>query len=580
MKKKKKKIIIFIVIVIVFFLGYFLVNQNSKQEYDFVVVAPKDLSQEVNVTGQVKPLESLELGTEIGGRVKDVYVQIGDQIEAGQLLLALEDDDLRAQFFEAQATLESARITLAQYQAAAEVQKSKLEELKQGFKFEEIKITKTKVLNAEKNLLDAEKNLENVQNKAEVDLLNLYDDVEDILRDNFLKASTAINDQIDDIFSNDSSDDPQLSFLISDSQAKIDAQEQRKAATQALKELEEDINEISSQTNFSELDIFMLNSKENLLVIRELLRTLNNVLNSTINLSSTLLATYKNNVNSAQSNINTALSNINDQQQLILGQKITNESNISVAQSSVNSASNALALAEDELTLKQSGATKEQIEAQEALVDQANLNISSQRSQIKKSQAALDSIEIKLTKTKLSSPLGGIITKQEAKKGEIVSPNASLISVISLNNFKIEAYVPEMDIAQVKINDLAQIRLDAYGSEVIFEATLTSIDPAATVIEGIPTYKTTFCFNQKDDRVKSGMTADIDVLTEELEGVISVPVRSVFEEDGQKFVNLVEPDGSFSKVQVKTGIKGNWGEIEIKEGLKEGDKVVVSLRSN
>lgn len=580
MKKKKKKIVISAIIIFVFLSVYFLISRNSKQEYDFIIIEPKDLSQEINVTGQVQPLESLELGTEIGGRIEDAYVQVGDQIEAGQLLIALEDDDLRVQFSEAQANLESARINLSQYQASVDAQTAKLRELKQGSRPEEIKILETKVSNAEKNLLDAEKNLKNIQRKAELDLRNLYDDVEDILRDNFLKASTAINDQIDDIFLNDSSNDPQLSFLISDSQAKIDAQKQRKAATQALKELEETINEISSESSFSEIDALMVKSRDNLLVIRELLRTLNNVLNATIDLSATLVATYKSNVNSAQSNINTALSNINTQEQLILSQKITNENSITTAQSSVNSALNALALAEDELSLKQSGATREQIEAQEALVEQAILSVSSQQAQIKKFQANLDSIEIKLNKTKLTSPLDGIVTRQEAKKGEIVSPNSSLITIISLNNFKVEAYIPEMDIAQVKINDLAQIRLDAYGSEVIFAATLISIDPAATIIEGVPTYKSTFYFNEEDERIKSGMTADIDVLTEELKNVIAVPVRAVFTENDQKFVNLVESDGSLSKTQVRTGIKGNWGEIEIKEGLKPGDKVAVNLRSN
>ncbi len=56
---------------------------------------------------------------------------------------------------------------------------------------------------------------------------------------------------------------------------------------------------------------------------------------------------------------------------------------IATAQSSVNTYQNALLLAEDELVLKQSGATEEQTKAQEALVSQAKLNIVSQQAQVK-----------------------------------------------------------------------------------------------------------------------------------------------------------------------------------------------------
>ena len=51
--------------------------------------------------------------------------------------------------------------------------------------------------------------------------------------------------------------------------------------------------------------------------------------------------------------------------------------------------------------------------------------------------------------------------------------------------------MPEADIAKVAIGDLASSTLDAYGSYVDFPAQVTMIDPAETVIEGVPTYKVT-----------------------------------------------------------------------------------------
>ena len=578
MKKSKKKIIIFIIVIFVLVVGYFSLRKNKGLDYDFVIAEKSNLSQEVNVTGQVKPIKSVDLGLEVGGRVDKIYVQVGDEVIVGQLLVALDGSELETQLLQLEAELESAQANLAQYQAAADVQQAKLDELNQGSRPEEIQITETKVANAKEALIDAQNNLENVRDKASIDLLNLYNDIEDILYDSHSKADSAINEQIDEMFSNDSSSNPELTFFTSDSQGKIDVEQQRKNATEVLDVIKNDLNSVSLETDFLILDNFLANTRDNLAVIRDLLNSLNDVVNSAINLSQTTLNTYKSNISTAQTNINTALSNINSQEQLIASQKIINQNNIATSQSSLNTYQNALYLAEDELILKQSGATNEQIKAQEALVSQAKLNIVSQQAQVKRAQANLQSTNIQLLKTELRSPLEGVITKQEAKIGEILSANFSFISIISDNNFKIEANIPEVDIAKIALNDSAKVRLDAYESDVIFKANLISIDPAETVIEGVSTYKVTLYFTKEDERIKSGMTADIDVLTDERKGVIAIPVRAIFNKNGDKFVRIVSPGETISEIKVITGLKGAMGQIEIIEGVTEGDKIITILR--
>jgi len=578
MKKSKKQIIIFIIIISVIVVGYLFSRNNKELDYDFIIAGKGDIFQEVNVTGRVKPMKSVDLGLEVGGRVDKIYVEIGDKVDLNQLLIALDSSELKNQLLQLEAELDGARATLAQYQAAADVQQAKLDELEQGSRPEEIQITETKVINAREALFDAQQNIENIQDKANIDLLNLYNDIKDIFYDSHSKADSAINEQIDEMFSNDSSVNPELTFFTSDSQGKINVEQQRKDATEILNSLENDLNNVSLENDFLILDNFLTNAKNNLLVIRSLLSILNDVVNSAINLSQVTLNTYKSNISTAQTNINTALSNINSQEQLIASQKIINQNNVAVAQSSVNAYQNALFLAEDELILKQSGATNEQIKAQEALVSQAKLNIVSQQAQVKRAQANLQSTNIQLLKTELRTPIEGIITKQEAKIGEIISINSSFISIISDNNFKIEAYLPEVDIAKIELDNLAKVRLDAYESNVIFEANIISIDPAETIIEGISTYKVTFYFTEEDERIKSGMTADIDILTDERQNVITVPGRAVFSKNGNKFVRVIDSENIITETEVETGLKGTLGQIEITNGITEGDKIITILR--
>jgi len=580
MRKSKKKIIVSIIIIFVLIVGYLFLRNNKGLDYDFIIAEKSNLFQEVNVTGQVKPIESVNLGLEVGGKVDKIYVQVGDKVNPSQLLIALDSSELNMQLLQLEAELESARANLDQYGAAADVQQAKLDELRQGSRPEEVQIVETKVVNAREALVDAQNNLENVRDKASIDLLNLYNDIEDILYDSYSKADSAVNEQIDEMFSNDSSANPELTFFTSDSQGKINVEQQRKNATEILDVMKNDLNNVSLETDFLILDNFLTNTKDNLSVIRDLLNSLNDVVNSAINLSQTTLNTYKSNISTAQTNINTALSNINSQEQLIASQKIVNQNNIATSQSSLNAYQNALYLAEDELILKQSGATNEQIKAQEALVSQAKLNIVSQQAQVKRAQANLQSTKIQLLKMELRAPLEGIITRQEAKIGEIISANFSFIAIISDNNFKIEANIPEADIAKIELNDSAKVRLDAYESNVIFEANLISIDPAETVIEGVSTYKATFYFTKEDERIKSGMTADIDILTDERQEVIAIPSRAILNKNGDKFVRIVNSEEIISEVKVTTGLKGTMGQTEITDGITEGDKIITILREN
>ena len=53
---------------------------------------------------------------------------------------------------------------------------------------------------------------------------------------------------------------------------------------------------------------------------------------------------------------------------------------------------------------------------------------------------------------------------------------------------------------------MADVTLDAYGSGVIFQARVDIIDPAETVLDGVPPYKVTLDFVSADPRIRSGMT--------------------------------------------------------------------------
>jgi multidrug efflux pump subunit AcrA (membrane-fusion protein) len=88
----------------------------------------------------------------------------------------------------------------------------------------------------------------------------------------------------------------------------------------------------------------------------------------------------------------------------------------------------------------------------------------------------------------------------------------------------------------------------------------------------------TLKFIAKDDRIRSGMTANLDILTQEKQDVLAIPSRTIISENNQKFVNIINAgDNALPiKTEIRTGIRGIDGYVEILSGLKDGDLVVTN----
>lgn len=521
---------------------------GEKVAYDTIEAKRANIERTVSVTGKVKPAESVELAFEKSGRVASVRVAVGAKVTVGALLVELEHADLSAQ--------------RAEGEAARAVQLAKLAEMKKGVRAEEIEVTKAKVAAAAQTLADARVNLTNVMQKAEADMEDDYDGARSALAKSVNIALGSLF-TLTDIQLKYYSGSDQESVSIADAKARAvllllgapgagrwtnDAlSAQQGGVRKAVQTMEASPTAENTESTLASAEVAFASVKSAL---------------DAVPITSKLTTTESTNLQAEKNNISGELVTLAAKKQAIAVQKATNDSAITTAQTSVNSAISALSSAEADLTLKQSGATAEQIAAQEAAVAQTEAN--------------LQSVNAQLAKTFLYAPINGVVTRQDAKVGQIVGANAAVVSLISESEFEMEARVPEADIAAVKIGDRAEVTLDAYGNDVVFQAKVVAIDPAETVVEGVATYKTTFAFLTKDERVRSGMTANIDVVTDRREGVVVVPRRAIIKRGDETFVRVLDSMGAISEVKVKAGLVGSDGNAEIIEGVHEGDKVVTS----
>ncbi|MBI5742804.1 MAG: efflux RND transporter periplasmic adaptor subunit [Candidatus Niyogibacteria bacterium] len=511
----KSPVIAGIIIIILIGAAIWYFSRAKQPTYEFASATRGKVEQVVSVTGRVKPAESVELAFETGGRVARVYAAVGDKVTAGQALVALDNRDLAAQ--------------LAEVKANAAAQQAKLDELRRGTRPEELTVYEVKVANAEAAFADARRNME------------------DKLRDAYTKSDDAVRNRVDQFVSSPRSSSPQLTFTLSDNQLKSDIEWGRFGVETKLAAWEKSLAGIMATSNLNVLNDEAVKSLDAVKSFLDKVALAVNSLTANSTLTQTKIDGWRADIATARTNVNTATSNL------------------SAAAEKLKTAQSALDLAKQELSLARSGSTPETIRAQEAALAQA--------------EASVLSAEAKLSKTVLYSPIGGTVTQKNFKVGEMIAANATAIAVISASSFEVEVNVPEADIAKVSLHDTADITLDAYGSGAVFKALVVKIDPAETMVEGVATYKTTLQFADGDARIKSGMTANIDILTERRENVIVLPRRAVVAQGGERYVRELEANGNVREVSVQTGLYGSDGNVEILSGVNEGDKVIVFIKN-
>jgi RND family efflux transporter MFP subunit len=173
------------------------------------------------------------------------------------------------------------------------------------------------------------------------------------------------------------------------------------------------------------------------------------------------------------------------------------------------------------------------------------------------------------------APFNGIVTKLDTKVGEIVSPTVSKIAMMSDGVFQIESYVPEVRIADIKLEDAAEITLDAYGERIPFSAEVVSIDPAETIKDGVSTYKVKLQFPEKDSRIKSVMTANVLITVFRKPNALVVPAGVILEKNGKKFVR-VKKDKTIEEREITTGAISSLGRVEVISGLADGESIILN----
>lgn len=489
--------------------GYLLLSNGEGNNFIYATVERADLAEEVSVNGRVKPSENTQLAFDRTGRVSRVNFSIGDPVQRGSIIVSLENSDLVAQRSQAEANLRT--------------QEARLDELIKGTRPEELAVYEAKVLSAETNL-----------NEARNTLINQS-------RISYSRADDAVRNKGDQLFSNPRTSQASLKFTVVDSSLKSEAERTRRGMETILNEWLETNGKLGPD---SDLESLTININNKLAQTESLLNSLSLIINNPNNapeIAQTTIEKWRTDISAARTIIETAISNF------------------SSAENGFKNSKSALELAKRNLDLVKAGPSQEVIDAQKSQVESARANISSVQAQIEK--------------TFIRSPITGVITRQDAKVGEIVSANIPIVSVISDAGFEIEVDVYEGDVVKISIGNPANISLVAFPRKT-FKGKVKSISPEEKIIDGVVYYEVTINIEEAPENIKPNMTADIDIQADLKKDVLVIHRDAVSRKEGRAIVEVSKND-TLEERRVEVGIRGANDMVEIISGLEEGEKIII-----
>lgn len=227
---------------------------------------------------------------------------------------------------------------------------------------------------------------------------------------------------------------------------------------------------------------------------------------------------------------------------------------------------------------------KTKVRIQSSII-QKDSSIIRQKNSIRRSEKNYNQYKEYLEMMEIKSPVDGVViygdpserwNRLELKVGLQVHKGQVLLTIPDLSSMIVNFDLPEQYRSRVNVDNEVVITPDSLpGLKIRGKITKIAPLPVNQIHwdRGSPKiYKSTVEFSTQDKRLVSGMNAQLEVITKELKDVISIPVESVFEENGEFYVFVSNGGGRPAKQPIIIGAADD-DSVEIKKGLKEGDTV-------
>lgn len=304
-------------------------------------------------------------------------------------------------------------------------------------------------------------------------------------------------------------------------------------------------------------------------------------------------------VASAKANLDNAQSNL-ERIRRLYQQDAVSKQQVDAAQTAYDIALAQYRTAQEQLSLVQEGVRQEDLDAQRALVKQAeeavrlaktgDLQLRVRQDEVNAAKALVAQAEAGLLYARqqyesafIRSPINGTVAMRAAQPGQMAGGGTPLMRIVNVNSIFFEANVSETDVRHVRVGQPVTVTVDAYPGRT-FRGTVSRVYPVGS--EGSRSFVVRVDMRNEGGVLKPEMFARGEILVDVHRNVVLIPKDAILTQDGKQVVFVVK-EGVARRVVVQTGyINGLNAEVsgipagaqvvvQGQENLREGDKVRV-----
>lgn len=224
------------------------------------------------------------------------------------------------------------------------------------------------------------------------------------------------------------------------------------------------------------------------------------------------------------------------------------------------------AVSKDQILLTLSGSSLEEM-------------LQSAQDSLRNAELSMDSTQNPQDSYTITSPIQGTIVDKQYKTGDTVEGGKALCTIYDLSYLELTMNIDELDISKISEGQAVQVTADAVEGQT-YTGVITKVSVLGSTSSGVTSYPVTVRIDETDG-LRPGMNVDAEIILEEAEDVLSVPVEAV-NRGGLVLITRDSPSASAAAEQeapegyvyitVETGVSDD-SYIQVISGLQEGDTV-------
>ena len=543
-----------------------------------IAVTSGTIEQTLQVTGALKSNQNIDLGSKISGRVARVLVNEGDRVTRGQLLIELDDADLRAQVAQAQAALNQATVRYRQGVVGLPAREQQVS---------------TGIVQAQTNLRTAQARLRQAQLNEAPRITGAQSGLQ-TAREIVRTAQTRLAQ------SRETARQTQQQTNADIARAEAAAQGSRAALADVVRGArDQQVAQAQAQVRLAEAN---LNDARVELNRQKILVAGGAAPQASADAAQTRFAVSQANLETARQALSLTREGATNEQITQAREAVrqaeagvatarTGRSRVLVAQGEVTNALAALAQSQAGLRtaqaeLAQIPTVREETRVAREAVDQARSGVvqaQANRSQIpvaredvnaaqagiEAARATLQQAQVNLGYAKIYSPVNGVVNQKLTNEGQTAGQGAALLNLVSLDRVYFEAQVSENNIGQIKAGQSAKISVAAVSNKPL-NGVVTDVIPTADA--RTRQFRVRISIPNAPRELTPGAFARATLSTQTVKNALLVPEEALSESGGKNFLLLALPQSGGAQDEKTPGDGARGG------GRPQGKKAEVKRR--